>query len=63
MSFCRRAQRTPELPAKLDVEVREEIRFYLEMRARELMEEGLAPDVAWRMALDDAGSRADRTGA
>jgi hypothetical protein len=32
--------------------VREEIRFYLEMRARELMEEGLAPDVAWRMALD-----------
>jgi putative ABC transport system permease protein len=41
-----------DLPTKLDVEVREEIRFYLEMRTRELMEEGLGPDAAWRAALN-----------
>jgi putative ABC transport system permease protein len=44
-----------ELPSKLDVEVREEIRFYLEMRARELMEEGLPADEAWRRAAEAFG--------
>jgi putative ABC transport system permease protein len=40
-----------DLPTKLDVEVREEIRFYLEMRAGELVEAGLSPDEALRAAL------------
>ncbi len=55
MSSRRRAQRAHELPSKLDIEVREEIRFYLAMRTRELMDEGLAPDDAWRAALEAFG--------
>jgi putative ABC transport system permease protein len=53
----RRRQRPSahELPTKLDVEVREEIRFYLEMRTRELMETGRSSDEAWRAALEAFG--------
>ncbi len=40
-----------DLPTKLDVEVREEIRFCLEMRAQELMKDGFDPEEAWRAAV------------
>jgi putative ABC transport system permease protein len=51
--FLRRRPKrdTPSLPTKLDLEVREEIRFYLEMRTRELIDEGLSPDEARRTAI------------
>jgi len=39
----------------LDHEVREEIRFHLEMRVSELEAGGLSAEEAWRKALDDFG--------
>ncbi|HKJ01109.1 MAG TPA: permease prefix domain 1-containing protein, partial [Longimicrobiales bacterium] len=38
-------------PDDLSDEVREEIAFYLEMRAREFEEAGLDPRTAWREAV------------
>lgn len=55
MSSRSRARRLHELPSRLDVEVREEIRFYLEMRAQELMEGGLPAGEAWRRATQAFG--------
>ncbi len=50
----RRVGRKP-LPSRIGVEVREEIRFYLEMRAEELRRGGLAPEEAWRKAVEAFG--------
>ena len=36
---------------RLDAEVRDEIRFYLEERAREFVDEGMEPGEAWKAAL------------
>jgi len=41
--------------AKARREARDEIRFYLEMRARELREQGMDPDEAWRTAVQAFG--------
>ncbi|MFV2008134.1 MAG: ABC transporter permease, partial [Longimicrobiales bacterium] len=43
----------------LSKEIREEIRFYLEMRTQELIDAGMAPDEAWRQALDAFGDPKD----
>jgi putative ABC transport system permease protein len=56
MLFRRRPVRPArDLPTKLDVEVREEIRFYLDMRTQELMEAGFSADEALRAAIDAFG--------
>ena len=55
MIFRHRRNRKHALTSKLDVEVREEIRFYLEMRTQELIEEGCSTDDAWRLALEAFG--------
>jgi predicted permease len=56
-SFFRRwrAKGPYDLPTKLDVEVREEIRFYLEMRTLELIQQGLSPGKAREAALKAFG--------
>ncbi len=41
----------PGFRRQLPEEIREEIRFYLEERARELKEQGMSEDEAWRAAL------------
>ena len=51
--FARR--RPGSIPSRVSVEVREEIRFHLEMRARELVTQGLDPDEAWRRAVEAFG--------
>lgn len=43
------------LPSRIGVEVREEIRFYLEMRAEELRRGGIAPEEAWKRAVEAFG--------
>jgi putative ABC transport system permease protein len=43
------------LPSRLELEVREEIRFYLEMRARELQAEGRSAEEAWKEAVEAFG--------
>jgi len=43
------------LQSRLDKEVRDEIKFYLEMRANELKAEGFSSDEAWRLALEAFG--------
>ncbi len=40
---------------RLDADLQDEIRFYLEERAKEFMEEGHDADAAWRAALDAFG--------
>ncbi len=40
---------------RLDEDLQDEIRFYLEERAKEFMEEGHDADAAWRAALDAFG--------
>ena len=40
---------------RLDAEVRDEIRFYLEERAREFVDEGMEPGEAWKASLDAFG--------
>ena len=40
---------------RLDAEVRDEIRFYLEERTQEFVNEGMEPAEAWRAALDAFG--------
>ena len=40
---------------RLDADLHDEIRFYLEERAKEFMEEGHDADTAWRAALDAFG--------
>lgn len=52
--FRRRSGRLDRL-SLVDHEVREEIRFHLEMRVRELEAGGLDPDEAWQQAMDDFG--------
>ena len=51
MFFHSRKRQSHEPASKLAVEVREEIRFYLEMRAQELMKDGCDPEEAWRAAV------------
>lgn len=46
-----RRRQSKGIRSRVDVEVREEIRFYLEMRAEELEKEGLPPAEAWRRAV------------
>jgi predicted permease len=46
-----RSGNAPSLPSRVELEIREEIRFYLEMRARELQEDGCSPEEAWREAV------------
>ncbi|HSG08508.1 MAG TPA: ABC transporter permease [Longimicrobiales bacterium] len=57
LRFFRRSSRArgPSLPSRIELEVREEIRFYLEMRAEELRREGVAADEAWRRAVEAFG--------
>ena len=43
----------------LSEQIREEIRFYLEMRTQELIDGGMAPDEAWRQALEAFGDPKD----
>ncbi|MCG6955810.1 MAG: ABC transporter permease [Gemmatimonadetes bacterium] len=50
-----RRRRSTGIRSRIDVEVREEIRFYLEMRAAELEKEGLPPAEAWRRAVEAFG--------
>jgi len=50
-----RRRRSTGIRSRIDVEVREEIRFYLEMRAAELEREGLPPAEAWRRAVEAFG--------
>ena len=50
-----RSPRRRSLPSRIDVEIREEIRFYLEMRAEELRRAGLPPEEAWRTAIEAFG--------
>ena len=40
---------------RLDAEVRDEIRFYLEERARAFVDEGMEPGEAWKASLDAFG--------
>ncbi len=40
---------------RLDAEVRDEIRFYLEERAQEFVDEGMEPGEAWQAALEAFG--------
>ena len=40
---------------RLDADLQDEIRFYLEERAKEFMEEGRDADAAWRVALEAFG--------
>lgn len=53
--FRRRARGTPSLPSRIEVEVREEIRFYLEMRVQELEATGMSPEDAMREAIEAFG--------
>lgn len=55
MGGSSRRQPPTGILSRVDVEVREEIRFYLEMRAAELEQEGLPPDEAWRTAVEAFG--------
>jgi predicted permease len=57
-SFFRRLRRSTslDLPSRLDREVRDEIRFYLEMRVRELEANGMESDQAWKSALESFGN-------
>ncbi len=58
LSFFRRSRQSTrlELPSRLDKEVRDEIRFYLEMRVRELEAEGMEAEQAWANALEAFGN-------
>jgi hypothetical protein len=40
---------------RLDAEVRDEIRFYLEERAQEFVDDGMEPGAAWKAALEAFG--------
>jgi len=40
---------------RLDAEVRDEIRFYLEARAQEFVDGGMEPGAAWKAALEACG--------
>lgn len=51
----RRGQTRHGLLSRLEREVREEIRFYLEMRVRGLEAEGIETEEAWRQALEAFG--------
>jgi len=51
----RRSATRLHLLSRLDQEVREEIRFYLEMRVGELEARGLESEEAWRQALEAFG--------
>ena len=55
--FSRRRRRSTRLDqlSLMDHEVREEIRFHLEMRVKELEAKGLSPDAAMKQALEDFG--------
>jgi hypothetical protein len=56
MGFRRsRSRPTPPIPSRIEVEVREEIRFYLEMRAGELEAKGMDPEDALRAAVEAFG--------
>lgn len=48
-------RRAKGVPSRIDVEVREEIRFHLEMRAEELEKEGLPAAEAWGAAVEAFG--------
>jgi len=47
----RNRAREGALPSRLEADLREEIRLYLEERAEELRGEGASPDEAWRAAV------------
>jgi putative ABC transport system permease protein len=47
-------RRSP-LPSRIELETREEIRLYLEMRAEEFQREGLPPEEAWKKAVEAFG--------
>lgn len=51
----RRSATRLHLLSRLDQEVREEVRFYLEMRVGELEARGLEAEEAWRQALEAFG--------
>jgi hypothetical protein len=56
MGFRRfRSRPTPPIPSRIELEVREEIRFYLEMRAGELEAKGMSPEDALREAIEAFG--------
>jgi len=55
MRWLFRRRGSPGLRSRAHLQVREEIRFYLEMRARELEEEGFEPGEAWRRAVEAFG--------
>ncbi len=56
MGFRRsRSRPPPPIPSRIELEVREEIRFYLEMRAGELEATGMSPEDALRAAIEAFG--------
>jgi predicted permease len=51
----RRVLRPGQVRSDLDEEIRDEIELYLELRTRELVDEGMAPDAARRLAEERFG--------
>jgi macrolide transport system ATP-binding/permease protein len=58
LSFFRRFRNSADLnlPSRLDREVRDEIRFYLEMRVKELEADGMESEQAWKNAVESFGN-------